>query len=148
MPAAAQEAPRPGASSTTVTAIPAPAARQAMARPITPPPTTTTSAEGCWAIGWVPSLRRHYPVQVPTVGGPVAALSARWPGLPCVPSSVLFVPVRHSGRSDGGGRRHPAPARAAAGRLPRVRGGGAPADGGGGGPAAAGRCRGGPGRLG
>ncbi len=43
IPAAAQEAPLPGDGSTTVTAIPAWAARQATARPITPPPTTTTS---------------------------------------------------------------------------------------------------------
>src|SRR6266508_5540587 len=42
MPAAAQDAPRPGAS-TTVTRSPASAARQAMPRPITPPPTTTVS---------------------------------------------------------------------------------------------------------
>src|SRR6266511_4232324 len=43
MPAAAHDAPRPGALSTTVTPRPAWAARQAMPRPITPPPTTTTS---------------------------------------------------------------------------------------------------------
>jgi hypothetical protein len=53
------------------------AARQAMPRPMTPPPTTTASAAGWWAIVSISSLRRHYPVQVPTVGGPAAALSAR-----------------------------------------------------------------------
>src|SRR5664280_3712602 len=43
MPAAACEAPLPGAGSRTVTVSPRSAACQAMARPITPPPTTTTS---------------------------------------------------------------------------------------------------------
>src|SRR6266542_5457643 len=72
MPAAAQEAPRPGALSTRVTPRPASAARQAMPRPITPAPMTTTSlvpAPAALALmGWS-SLRRHYPEQVPTVGG-------------------------------------------------------------------------------
>ena len=43
MPAAAQVEPRPGSGSTTVTDRPADTARHAMARPMIPPPTTTTS---------------------------------------------------------------------------------------------------------
>src|SRR5262245_65234863 len=77
------------------------AARQAMPRPITPPPTTTAAAACCWGVVGISSLRRHYPVQVPTVGGPVAALSARWPGLPCAVASLLSAAVRHSEGSDG-----------------------------------------------
>ena len=43
IPAAAHEAPRPGSGSTTATVMPRPATCQAQARPMAPPPTTTTS---------------------------------------------------------------------------------------------------------
>src|SRR5690348_4594118 len=43
MPAATWDAPDPGSASQTVTVRPRCAARHAIARPMTPPPTTTTS---------------------------------------------------------------------------------------------------------
>src|SRR5215211_5045215 len=147
MPAAAQDAPRPGASSTMVTVIPASAARQAMPRPMTPPPTTTTSAALCWAMGSI--------LPPPALSGagsngrrPVAALSARWPGLPCTSSAYSSSRYATAERSDRGGRRHPAPASAPPGRLPGVRGGGPPAHRHRGGPPSPARGRGGAGRLG
>src|SRR5512132_2753224 len=71
MPAAAHDAPPPGAGSTTVTLSPAEAARHATARPITPPPTTARSPAGAAGDALpltvtvrISSLRRHYPEQV------------------------------------------------------------------------------------
>src|SRR5437867_1381345 len=80
MPAATDEAPAPGRSrSTTATRRPLRAAPQAVARPGTPAPTTTTS---CALSVSNLSLRRHYPDQVLAVGGKAAALSARFDRAP------------------------------------------------------------------
>ena len=66
MPAATPEAPAPGSSrSRTSTRSPRCAARQAQARPIAPAPTINASG----LESRTRYLRRHYPVQVQTVGG-------------------------------------------------------------------------------
>src|SRR4051794_27872746 len=108
MPAAVREAPAVGVGSTTVTRRPRWAQRQATARPITPPPTTTRSgfviappaARTCRAarLGWRnDSLRRHYPDQV---------LRSAAPSCPLSP--VHRAPVRRS----------PYPGTGAGGRVP------------------------------
>src|SRR6266545_3701541 len=90
MPAAAHDAPRPGALSTTVTPRPAWAARQAMPRPITPPPTTTTSLVAASAA--LVLIRATLPSPaLPGAGSDgrrrTAALSARWHPGSRVPSA-------------------------------------------------------------
>src|SRR4051794_28642001 len=85
MPAATRVAPAGGAArSITATRAPADAARQAQHWPTRPAPTTIASKLLCPSVRGISpvaaahgSLRRHYPDQVQTVGGAVAALSAR-----------------------------------------------------------------------
>src|SRR5581483_8950285 len=163
IPAATPLAPAPGSSrSSTRTRSPRCAARHAQARPIAPPPTTTASSAlpprrgrattfppslafgsdtppSLVSLGGrsaPPSLRRHYPDQVQTVGGPDAALSA----LACwAPVASMVLPPRglpDTGSRDGAearagaallrlrrAARRPRP-RAAAGGRARGRGGG------------------------
>src|SRR6266540_843418 len=110
MPAAAHDAPRPGALSTTVTPRPAWAARQAMPRPITPPPTTTTSLVPASAA--LVLIRATLPSPaLPGAGSDgrrrTAALSARWhPGSRVAPAYASRWPRGH-GSAPGHGRRGP-----------------------------------------
>src|SRR6266542_239469 len=110
MPAAAHDAPRPGALSTTVTPRPAWAARQAMPRPITPPPTTTTSLVPASAA--LVLIRATLPSPaLPGAGSDgrrrTAALSARWhPGSRVPPAYASRWPRGH-GSAPGHGRRGP-----------------------------------------
>src|SRR6266702_2045539 len=110
MPAAAHDAPRPGALSTTVTPRPAWAVRQAMPRPITPPPTTTTSLVAASAA--LVLIRATLPSPaLPGAGSDgrrrTAALSARWhPGSRVPPAYASRWPRGH-GSAPGHGRRGP-----------------------------------------
>src|SRR6266511_3683119 len=110
MPAAAHDAPRPGALSTTVTPRPAWAARQAMPRPITPPPTTTTSLVPASAA--LVLIRATLPSPaLPGAGSDgrrrTAALSARWhPGSRVAPAYASRW-ARAAGSAPEHGRRGP-----------------------------------------
>src|ERR1700722_9470865 len=87
MPAAAWVAPAVGSGSATATPAPRWAARNAMARPTTPPPMTSTSGAGSgpatalWLL-MSRSLRRHDPDQVPAVGGSQPPSQSGRAGLP------------------------------------------------------------------
>src|SRR6266542_1862338 len=110
MPAAAHDAPRPGALSTTVTPRPAWAARQAMPRPITPPPTTTTSLVPASAALVLIRATLFLPA-LPGAGSDgrrrTAAFSARWhPGSRVAPAYASRWPRGH-GSAPGHGRRGP-----------------------------------------